>query len=210
MFLMRWLRGVGVKKFDVLYTDPVRYVHEENTEFTQGPVIEVRQVAGYEGQHVPESGYADLLLIGAGYDHELIKRVAEHKASARKIQLFGLPSLMPDMYQESVLRASQAAEAIGSGAEYNLLFAPANDPFVTAQIIHDEVERERGRGELSNLYLCPVGTKAQTVGFALYYLTECMGKAVSIVFPFAARYQRETTKGVSRVWRYTLEFPQAA
>jgi len=206
MCLLKWLHEQGCDQFDVLYTDPVRYAEAERTQFTKGPVVEVRQVAGYEGQHVPDSGGNDLLLIGAGYDHELIRRVAEDKASARKTELFGLPSLSPEMYQESVLRASNAAEAMG-GNEQDILFAPANDPFVTAQVIHEVVERERGRQRLANLYLSPLGTKAQTLGFALYYLTECRGSAASVIFPFARHYTRETTKGIAHIWKYTFEFP---
>jgi hypothetical protein len=206
MFLMRWLKANGPIKFDVLYTDPIRYVNEEKTEFSRGPVLEVRQVAGYEGQHRPEGGPDDLLVIGAGYEHELIRRVAEHKGSARKVQMFGLPSLKPDMYQQCVLNAMLAAEAVGPGAERTGLFAPANDPFATAEVLHQFLEKERKRTSGSpNIYLSPVGTKAQTVGFALFYLTECVDTEVSIVFPFVEEYSPETSKGVSQTWRYTIE-----
>src|SRR3546814_20794343 len=73
---------------------------------------------------------------------------------ARKLLMFGLPSLQPDMYQESRLRIARASEAVGEAADADLIFAPANNPFVTAQELSFAVEAERrsGRG-VSNLYL---------------------------------------------------------
>ena len=92
-------------------------------------MTEVRQVVGYEGQHVTDTS-RDVLIIGAGYDDKLIAEVAEHKDQARKIQLFGLPSLRADMYQENVLRAHLAESAVGTPIhdEASNFFAPANDP----------------------------------------------------------------------------------
>jgi hypothetical protein len=205
MLLVRRMFDAGVERFDVLYTDPIRYSKEEQTQFSKGPVVAVRQVAGFEGQHVPHRGTEDLLIIGTGYDDELIRRVAESKANAHKIQMFGLPSLQPDMYQENVLRASRAAEAVGQSGEREPCFAPANDPFVTAAVLQERVERERSAGRLSNLYLCPVGTKPQALGFALYYLTEWTEGPCSMIFPFAEYYDQETSKGIARVWKYTLQ-----
>jgi hypothetical protein len=205
MLLVRMMFAAGVERFHVLYTDPIRYSKEEQTEFSKGPVVAVRQVAGFEGQHVPHRGSEDLLLIGTGYDDELIRRVAESKANAHKVQMFGLPSLQPDMYQENVLRASRAAEAVGQSGEREPCFAPANDPFVTASVLQERVERERAAGRFSNLYLCPLGTKAQALGFALYYLTEWQGGPCSMIFPFAEFYEQETSKGIARIWKYTLE-----
>lgn len=203
-FLMALLFDRGVERFLVVYSDPVRYVRQENTQFSKGPVTEVRQVSGFEGQHNPATPN-DLLIVGAGYDDELISRVAEDKANARKLQLFGLPSLELDMYQQSVIRAEAAAEAIGGLSEADTLFAPANDPFVTAQVLHDRVERENGKEEISNLYLASLGTKPQMLGFALYYLTERCGTATSMVFPYADLYAQETTQGLARSWLYTVE-----
>lgn len=205
MLLVRMMFEAGVDRFHVLYTDPVRYSKEEQTEFSKGPVVAVRQVAGFEGQHVPHRGVEDTLIIGTGYDDELIRRVADSKANAHKHQMFGLPSLQPDMYQENVLRASRAAEAVGQSGEREPCFAPANDPFVTASILQARVNREVAAGHLSNLYLCPLGTKAQALGFALYYLTEWLGGPCSMIFPFAEFYEQETSKGIARVWKYTLE-----
>jgi hypothetical protein len=203
-FLVAWLFERGVQRFVALYTDPQSYEKQEDTEFTKGPVVEVRQIAGFEGVHSTESSN-DLLVIGAGYDDELIRRVAEHKTHARKLQMFGLPSLEADMYQQSVVRAARAAEAVGPAADRDVLFAPANDPFVTAHTLQERIRAENGRSPITNLYLASVGTKPQMLGFALFYLTEMRGTATSMLFPFAERYSQETSKGIARTWMYEVE-----
>jgi hypothetical protein len=164
------------------------------------------QVGGFEGTHLPDTSN-DVLVIGAGYDHVLISHVAEYKENARKVQLLGLPSLRADMYQENVLRAQRAGEQIGSSdIGVNTFFAPANDPFVTAEVLQ-QVYSYAGRIKpVTNLYLCPVSTKVQVLGFGLYYLTEWVGRSASIIFPFCRTYTRETSKGVSRIWWYQVEF----
>lgn len=204
-FLMADLFRAGLSRFQVTYSDPVRYVKQEKTEFTKGPVTEVRQVGSFEGVHLPATEGDDLVIIGAGYDDELISRVAEDRSNARKVQMFGLPSLEPDMYQQNVYRAEAAAEAVGALADVDTLFAPANDPFVTAQVIRERVELEKRRGPVANLYLSSLGTKPQMLGFALYYLTECQGTATSLIFPYAEFYSQETTQGIARTWLYTVE-----
>jgi hypothetical protein len=209
VFLLKYLSVMNVKKFDVLYSDPLTYAKKEKTTFTKDLVDNVRQIAGCEGQHDPDNSN-DVLLIGSGYDHKLIASVAENKANARKIQMFGFPSLQADMYQENLLRAHIANEAIGGRSYFESpveVFAPANDPFVTASVIQTFVDAENRLKKISNLYLCPLSTKAQTLGFALYFLWECQGLPASIIFPFCHEYSRETSIGLSRIWKYTVELP---
>jgi hypothetical protein len=203
MLLVHLVFASGARRFTALYTDPVRYEKQENTEFTKGPVVEVRQVAGFEGVHDPDTTN-DLLVVGPGYDDELIRRVADAKANARKVQVFGLPSLQAEMYQENVLNAAKAAESIG-GSDGKLYFAPANDPFATARALQSIVDKERKRRGITNLYLTSLSTKPQALGFALYAVTEQSSSATSLLFPFAESYARETTVGVKRTWHYTIE-----
>jgi hypothetical protein len=108
------------------------------------------------------------------------------------------------MYEENRLRAAKAEEAIGPLPGRSILFAPANDPFATAQELHDRIGEERLRG-LANLYMSPLATKAQVLGFGLYYLCECVNGPASVIFPFAEYYSRETSVGLSRVWVFRLE-----
>lgn len=205
ILLLRLLRARGFSRLDVLYSDPKAYESGDKTPFTKGAITEVRQVRGFEGTHGPDAGEDDLLLIGAGYDDELIRRVAENKRAARKIEMFGLPSLQPHMYEENRLRAAKAEEAVGPLPSRSLLFSPANDPFATAQEIHDKVREERSSRGIANLYLSPLATKPQALGFGLYYLCECVGEAASMIVPYAEYYSRETSIGLSRIWLYELE-----
>ena len=208
VFFLRWLAEQGVQRFDALYTEPVIYSKREQTRFSDESVVEVRQIAGFEGVHNPDTSN-DYLIIGAGYDHQLIAQVAENKEFSKKIQIFGLPSLRADMYQENVLRAYRAEEAVGrhTADESSSYFAPANDPFVTASTLRDIVSRIDARKQITNLYLSPLATKPQVLGFALYFLTERRNTATSLIFPFCEAYDQETSTGVARIWKYTLELP---
>lgn len=209
IFLPKWLMEQGIRTFDAIYSEPITYAGREETRFSDEVVEQVRQVAGFEGNHLRDTS-RDVLIIGSGYDHELIAKVAESKDQARKIQILGLPSLRADMYQENVLRAHRAEEAVGGLRESSEpFFAPANDPFVTANVLQQIVDGLRLRSCLGNLYLSPLATKAQVLGFALYYLTECRNTAASIIFPFSPTYNQETTKGIARIWKYTVELPAA-
>lgn len=204
MFLLNLLVAKGARKIDVLYSEPSHYRKKDATRFSNEHVDEVRQVRGFEG--IDESGNArDVLIIGAGYETHLIAEVAEDKDLAKKIVLLGFPSLRADMYQQNAWKTRQAADAIGeSTAEKN--FAPASDPFATATVLSELVSRERAEGPIKHLYLSPLATKAQAIGFVLFYLTECMKTSTSLIFPFTKTYERETSIGLSRVWQHTLEF----
>jgi len=207
LFLALYLDFKNVRRFDVIYTEPEVYAKKEKTTFSEG-AITVRQIAGFEGVNSPDHS-DDLLIIGSGYDHRLIKAVAEYKDKADKIQIFGLPSLRADMYQENVLNAYKAEDAIGvnKATDVDAFFAPANDPFVTASVLSEIVTRRRRIRRISNLYLSPLATKAQALGFALYFIGEGKNTNTNILFPVSSRYTRETSHGLSRVWLYTVEYP---
>ncbi len=208
LFLTMYLERIGSRKFDAIYTEPMRYSKKEKTSFSKGTISSVRHIAGYEGINSPDDT-RDLLIIGSGYDHRLISAVAESRDKADKIQIFGLPSLRADMYQENVLNAYKASNAIGTNefGSTESYFAPANDPFATASTLSEIVARKKRAGPITNLYLSPLATKPQALGFGLYYIGECIGECAGIVFPVSSSYERETSTGVSRVWMYTIEFP---
>jgi hypothetical protein len=118
------------------------------------------------------------------------------------------------MYQQSVLRSREVADLLNDPdfAPANRAFAPANDPFVTATVLSQLLAGRCLPKPFTNAYLSPLGTKPQALGFALFYVGECVGPQakfpnVSIIFPFSSRYMPETSEGISRVWRYTVEFP---
>ena len=204
MFLVNLLHAKGVRKFDVLYSEPQYYLNKDSTTFAGSHVDNVRQVVGFEGIS-DESGSRDLLLIGAGYETHLISEVAEDKEESRKVVLLGLPSLRPDMYQQNAWRAWQASDAI-SLEESERYFAPAADVFATATVVSELVDREQKRGNVRHIYMAPLSTKAQAIGFALCFLSEFQKRNVSIIYPFTRNYEKETSVGLARIWKHTLEF----
>ena len=146
------------------------------------------------------------MVIGAGYEHRLIEAVAEAKSHAHVRLLYAFPSLQPDMYQESAIATHLAEESIGRDASLRGYFAPAYDPFATAETLVSLVrELERNLGNVSNLYLAPISTKPVAVGFALFFLLERRETATSIVLPTTRSYARRSAEGLSRVWQYRIE-----
>lgn len=154
----------------------------------------------------------DLLIIAAGYDHSRIIDVANYKKSAKKVLLFGFPSSSPGMFQENIIRAYQAEAAVGSDCFKDMdlnIFAPANDPFSTAQALKEYIEKTSKRRPVSNIYLAPLSSKPQALGIALYYIWEKgLERPMSIIYPFCERYIGDTATGIARVWRYEVELPR--
>ena len=203
MFLLKFLFSRGLKRLDIIYSEPKFYIKKDLTKFSNEYVQEVRQVAGFEGVANSDTS-RDVLIIGAGYETHLIEEVAEDKDHAKKFVLLGLPSLHADMYQQNAWRTRQADDALGESAKKKI-FTPASNPFATATVLSELVYRQNIEDPITNLYLSPLSTKAQAIGFFLFYLTECKSHSTSIIFPFSQTYERETSVGLSRVWLHTLE-----
>jgi len=206
MALFYELYALKVKSVDVIYSEPGKYEKKEETKFSSEFVREVAQVDGFMGNHEIDMSN-DLLIIGAGYDDQLISQVAKDRAHCRKVLVYGLPSLRPDMYQENLLNVSQASEAVDVEEVGVRKFAPANDPFVTAQSLQEICAEENEVKKVTNIYLSPLATKPQALGFTLFYLFECQGKGVSMIYPYCDLHSKKTSEGISRIWKYVIEFP---
>jgi len=128
LFLLKFHNFTSV---DIIYSEPLHYSKGEATEFSVGSIYETRQVIGFQGSNNPSKN-KDLLIIAAGYDTNLISKIAQHKENAEIVQLIGFPSLSPDMYQEKMLRTLAAEESYQGNEIINPIFAPASDPFETA------------------------------------------------------------------------------
>lgn len=206
MLITLYLKRLGVRVVDMLYAEPKHYAFKEKTPFSTGSILEVRPVSGFEGASSLRGGQ-DFLIVGMGYDDRLLAAVAENKDKAEKHQVFGLPSLRADMYQESVLRSRRAADELGDPnfSETHRSFAPANDPFGTASVLGEIVEQRLARHHSTSVMLCPLGTKAQALGFALYHIFEGERLGARIVFPFSEGYSPKTGTGLARAWLYRVE-----
>ncbi len=206
LFILRYFKANNINTFDMIYTEPLHYTRKEDTDFTLADVTEVRQVSGFEGIHNVDMSREvsnDILFLGIGYDSDLMSRVSLDKDRARHLQLHSLPSLSADMYQESLIRLDRAGLP-NNKSDDQVFFSSANDPFFTATALSKALQKLCQNTPPSNLYLSPLATKPQALGFGLFYLKELDGAPASIIFPFSEKYSRETSKGIGRSWLYPI------
>lgn len=206
IFTIRTLYYAGVRKLDIIYTEPKKYDKEEKTSFSEDP-LGVSQIVGLAGKHTSDTE-SDILIIATGYDYSRIIEVASHKKPLQKVLLFGFPSMSAEMFQENIISSYKAQEDLNTDCFHSMegnLYAPANDPFVTAQVIKEFIESHKSR--TTNFYLAPVSSKPQALGIALFYINEnCWNKNISILYPYCVKYHLNNTEGIARIWRYSFEF----
>jgi hypothetical protein len=205
IFLIAKLSAIGISKITVIYAEPERYTKQEATEFSTRSAGDVRPVAGMRGTNNEHA--KDALILGVGFDHKLMNEVVNHKDHATVYPILGFPSLSPDMYQQSAVRAAQSgAPSLDDAWITNRFFAPANDPFATAGVVSELIARLDNADIAPNVYLSPLSTKVQALGFALYWVLEGRHRgAVSILLPECDTYARETSQGFKRMWMYEVE-----
>jgi hypothetical protein len=205
LFLLAYLKKVGFLKIDFIYTEPSRYSKKENTEFSGGSFFETRQVIGYQGNS-NHTNKKDLLIVSAGYDTNLTAKVAQKYENSEVVPILGFPSLRADMFQENILKSVDAEESFSPEALRTPLFAPASDPFEMALVIKNYIEKNDCLQKYEHIYLCPLSTKPQVLGIGLVFLNEFENTNVSVMYPFTESYSKETSIGVSKIWKYTFEF----
>ncbi len=202
LFLLKRLYEFGLSTVHLFYAEPKAYNAGNRTVFSYGRIDDVRQVAGFAGSHTSTLS-AEMLIVGCGYDTRLIRAVAHEKLRARKVRVYPFPALQPHMYQENRVQVHSCQEDFDPYEDQ--FFAPAYDPFATAMAI----ERFIGNfpGEISDLFFSPLATKAQVIGFGLFYLDHIAAfPAASIVFPVASEYSKGTGQGLAEVWRYQFKY----
>lgn len=207
IFLIAKLNYAGVGEVRFLYSEPMYYLGQEDTVFSTTTSGNVRPIMGMSGSNFAKA--TDYLVIGIGYDHRLISEVVNNKDSSIVYPLFSFPSLSPDMYQQSALRASISGDvALDQLWTVNRKFSPANDPFSTAGVLKEILEKIEGSGSVSNIYLSPLSTKVQALGFALFWVREAKRRnsSISLLMPECLTYSRETSVGIKRVWEYVVDF----
>lgn len=205
VFLVAKMAHNGVPNFTALYSEPSIYSDQEDTAFSTTTSGEPRPVRGMAGSNF--SNEIDYLILAVGYDHKLINEVTNHKDGSIVYPVFAFPSLSPDFYQQSAIRASNSGDVTGKPEwSTNRRFAPANDPFSTAGIVNEVIREIDKKGESANIYLSPLSTKAQALGFALFWVLEGKKRgAVTMLLPECLTYSRETSSGLKRLWTYTIE-----
>lgn len=208
--LLRSLQKYGILNFDVIYSEPQKYIMAENTSFSDF-YFDTKQVLGYGGMHSSEMNN-DILIVASGYDDQRISDIANFKKSVkRKIQILGFPPLQADMFQENIVKAYNAESALGSQCFDKMednIFAPAYDPFVTAQNIKEYLVEKQQKTLFTNIYFSPLSSKPLALGIALFYIWE-QGhhQAMSIIYPQCKNYITENSEGIGCIWRYEFQIP---
>jgi hypothetical protein len=205
VFLIAKLGVMGIREFTALYSEPVAYQQQEDTVFSTRTSGRVGPVRGMSGSN--NTNGQDHLILGVGFDHKILGQVINHKDNLTVYPLFAFPSLSPDMYQQSAVKSSESGDVAMEGAWItNRRFAPANDPFSTAGIVSEVVREIDRTSPNANIYLSPLSTKVQALGFAIYWYLEGRTRgAVSMLLPECVTYSRETSIGLKRLWTYTVE-----
>ncbi|WP_089606337.1 hypothetical protein [Acinetobacter piscicola] len=204
IFLIAMLKYKGVVKFTAIYSEPRSYSKAKDTEFGATTEI-VRPISGIS--QTANSEYTDHLIINIGYDHKMVSQVVSYKDGATFHPLFSFPSLSADMYQQSAMRAALSG-SITQHTDWitKRRFSPANNPFATAQVLSDIVnELDQKNENKNNIYLAPISTKAQTLGFAIYWALEGENRGITILLPECINYSVETSIGLKRLWVYEVE-----
>lgn len=205
VFMVVKLAYLGVQEFTAVYSEPVAYLDQENTVFSTQTSGRVGPIKGMAGSN--HASGMDHLILGVGFDHKIMGQVLNHKDNMTVYPVFAFPSLSPDMYQQSAVKSSESGDAAMEDAwVVNRRFAPANDPFSTAAIVSSVVKEIDRNVNNANLYLAPLSTKVQALGFALYWQLEGrIRRAVTMLLPECITYSRETSLGLKRLWTYTIE-----
>lgn len=209
LFLIRYLHLKGVSNFDVIYAEPKAYEKQEHTKFSKGSLLDVKEIVGYDAPVKASAGSdskkpISLLIMGSGYDSDMIAKVTDYKTDCEIIHLIGFPSLRADMFQENMLRVASLPDL--EQTEY--VYAPAYDPFVTAETLKATLHRKEKFYTVENLFLSPMSTKVQVLGFALYYIWERISTKTSMIFPPSEYYSEKTSIGIGRVWSYEVVLPR--
>lgn len=227
VFLIIYLKEKGFKNIDFIYTEPKQYPQKDKTQFS---ILENKEIKNPKEKNThtiinprdietgnnfySNIGQNDLFIINVGYESRLVNSVINNVTARVKKPLLGFPSLQPIMYQENVLNLIKSKSNLGIEENEELLYAPANNPFITAHVISEYIEKyvnENNKNTIKNIYLSPLATKAQTIGITLFYIFEQekyddMNINIHIHYPFTSTYSSSSSEGFFRINKYTIEF----
>lgn len=205
MFLMMLLKRKGVKEYHILYSSPIKYSKDESTVFSIG-ANQTRPIIGYSSSPKNVNG-DDVLILLAGFNDTLLTNVARDKSKSKYKYLFvGFPPLQADMYQQSILQLNKSKETIGKTNVYYCK-APAYDPFISASKIQKEIDRlgVGNRQDIGFIHIAPLSTKPMAIAAALVYMKN-PDLPIDVVYPTSDSYMCDHSEGISRTWRYIIEY----
>ena len=204
VFLIQLFKRIGIKCYDIIYSEPASYKRAEETEFTRS-VNAPRPIEGYSASAKNVNGN-DALVIFSGFNDALVTSVARDKSKSLYKYLFtGFPSLQADMYQQNLIQLNKSKESIGE-TFVTYLKAPAYDPFVAANKLQEIVNQlMKEEYKIEYIHVAPLSTKPMAIASALVYLANPMCP-IDIIYPPSDTYLSGHALGIKRTWRYTIEY----
>lgn len=211
VYFLIWLKESKIGSVDLIYTEPQRYLKSDKTSFSEN-IIESRNIVSPYETYL-KAGESDLFIINVGYDSKLVNKVINNVTAKEKKPLIGFPSLQSIMYQENILNLIKSRTELGIKENDELLYAPANNPFITAHVISEYVDKyvTINKDNVKNIHLAPLATKAQTIGITLFYIFENEKYSekdicLHIHYPFTNFYSASSSEGYFRINTYSIEF----
>lgn len=208
IYLIKILKAKHFGELNFIYSEPVKYVDAENTDFSMGE-MKVKTIEGFANETGSGSANTDnkIMIIGAGFDLNLFNSCFNLYGITKENTkiLIGFPSLRPDMYQQNMLKIHE----LEGYTHQDFIYAPAHNPFITALTIDTAVTEFKKNKSIkeASVYLAPLSTKAQVLGFALYAIkNEDTDDEITIFFPCSDKYSNETSEGIARIWKYKINF----
>ncbi|ENW25546.1 hypothetical protein ABLU22_15010 [Acinetobacter lwoffii] len=205
-FLVIKLAALKCSNVEIIYTEPKTYINNDRTKFSE-LCDEVRPIGGTE---FTKTGSKEAAIMSIGYDTELMSQMLNSYEGVKLFPLFSFPSLSADMFQHSVLQSVNIQSPHKSIINSTRYFAAAHDPFSTAKEISKLVSIISNEQYTKNIYLVPLSTKAQVIGHVFFWWKEHKKLKekdinINITLPIPKAYKSVTSKGIGRIWKYTLE-----
>lgn len=202
---------MSIVNFDVIYTEPQKYLHGDDTIFSKG-IINTRYIEGFSSIYEYNIDNMDhkhdtYLIVNAGYETKIISSLVQHDRTLKHGKyLIGFPSFKADIYFENILNIVKSIDDF-KVSKFNPKYANANDPYETANVLIEILVNLKP--EYNNLVLVPIASKTQALGMALFYIF-CKkiieNKSISIKYPFSNEYSNNATIGTSKIHRFYLDF----
>ena len=88
------------------------------------------------------------------------------------------------------------------------IYAPAYDPFVTAQAISEYVEKQKQASTHYKYLPVPIIYVNLMLLVWLVFLWEHgFNKNISLIYPYCQQYITDNSDGIARIWRYEIQLP---
>ena len=193
---------IKITQLDVFYTEPQSYVYEQGYFDAYHKNVGERNCAPVIGYYNAGEDEREVLTIFLGFDGGLADLVyfklgEEGKEIVHTLVVNGFPSYAPKLKDVSLFNNEDIINKI---EKENVLYAAANNPFETYNLLCMVLEKYRG----TLLNLCTIGSKPMALGaclFALDHLDE-----VKVTYPFYEKRHFDTKEKAGKIWRYRIRF----